>query len=281
MTNSLVAHLRGYVEAMFEDIAYTYRRDRERERDKARLLHELEAHGERILTVDLPALCKHLDRCLADGLYIPSRLRLGRCGRKIMVPAFLRDLYLQIFDQTGELLVESSIDAVAAMRQLLQGCKKIQLPCPFGGIVNEVKTFIEVERSTRRHSLNWECDELYPTPRPDLQFASLADDGAEDPEGARRALSVLSAVADRISTAFGDFSVEDPKDLPRHGPGVVSDLPKNVSKYTFEDWPRKLDQVFPFDYYGSPNLGLDLVNGRRKAPRNREVPSRLIAVPKI
>lgn len=79
MHNRLLTHLSGYVNAVFKDIAYAYLQPREMVRDKARLLHELGVNGLRIVTIDLPALCKHLDRCLDEQLYTPSGLRLGAC----------------------------------------------------------------------------------------------------------------------------------------------------------------------------------------------------------
>jgi hypothetical protein len=280
MQNSLVLHLRGYVIAMFKDIAFTYRQEHERKRDETRLLHELEMNGPRVLTVDLPALSKHLDKCLAEGLYTPSRLPYGSLGRRVQVPVLLRDLYLQIFSENGEILGEPSINAVAALRQLLLGCKKIKLPCPMKGLVDEVNSFDKVELGIRRASLNWECDELNVTGADALHFADLLPPHADPIEDVGARSRILQSVSDRISASFGDLSLESPEDLPRHGPGVVADLTKSDSKFAFRDWPRKLDLVFPYDRYGCSDLGASKISDGELPYRNREVPSRLIAVPK-
>lgn len=280
MQNSLVTHLRGYVEAMFKDIAFDYRRTRDWERDKARLLHELEFHGPRILTVSLPALCKHLDKCLANGLYTPSNIALGRCWKGSQVPVFLRDLYLQIFSREGVVLETPSVLAVDAVRQLLLGCKKIELPCPAGGVVNEIKSFINVEARVRHSSLDWELDVLGSDRASDLHFADFDSVNPNVGRLPSRDASILSAVADRISASFGDLSLEKPDELPRHGPGVVADLKKGVSKYSFTDWPTKLDLVFPYDLYATTDFGSSKLEDHELSYRNREVPSRLIAVPK-
>jgi hypothetical protein len=286
MQNSLVIHLRGYVEAAFKDAAFAYRQKRDWERDKARLLHELDYHGSRVLTIDLPALAKHFDRCLDEHQYKSSKLALGRLSRTAEVPVFLRDLYLQVFDNEGMLMAEPSIAAVDTIRQLLIGCKKILLPCSQKGIANEVTNFIAVETDCRRSSLTWELDELQSERAIDLHFADFGYVHTVGSAGASYEEALLvQRVADTISTSFGDFSLEDPRELPKHGPGAVADFSKRkVSKYTFADWPAKLDHVFPFDLYGSTNLGMSRVNpqglGQGLSYRNREVPSRLIVVPK-
>jgi hypothetical protein len=295
MRKSLVAHLRGYVIAIFEDVRPTYRCDRDWRRDKSRLLHELEVNGSRVLLIDLPALAKHLDKCLSNCLYTPSGCYLGSLqSKRVQVPAFLRDLYLQIFDSSGKLLDDASIAAVKDLRQLLNGAKKIKVSCSVRGIRNEVKNFLLIENGIRRPSLNWDGDDLHgenervlsftdwtDKAQPRHDFGTLFGEPDEPSEVSFDEASVLSAVADRISVAFGDLHEESPFERPRHGPGVVSDLKKSQSKYQFLDWPRKLDLVFPHDLYATTDLGVEAYfSGHEYPMRNREVPSRLIAVPK-
>lgn len=284
MRNSLlIAHLSGYVEAMFKDIAYLYRLLHDWERDKARLLHELAIHGERVVTIDLPALAKHFDMCLAKGQYYRNcDLRLGGAKRSSEIPYFCGEIYELIFDKSGKLLDDPSEDAVAALRQLFNGCKKILLPCSPKGIADAVKAFYKVEDDARDPTLNWGGICLFKdrsVALRDLHFADLRgnDDTSSDIEP--RWLDTLSAVADRISASFGSLDIEEPDERPKHGPGVTAELKRGVSKYSFSNWPAKLDRVFPFDLYGTSNLGENRRKGLELAYEDCEVPSRLISVP--
>lgn len=60
----------------------------------------------------------------------------------------------------------------------------------------------------------------------------------------------------------------------KHGPGAVAERLKNWEKSRFQNWPAKLQKVFPFESCGK-TAGSDAVR-----PRNHEVASRLMAVPK-
>lgn len=287
MNNSLVSHLRGYVEAMFKDMAFAYRSGSAMERDLNRLVHELENNGPRILTIDLPALCKHLDMCLSKGRYIPSYLPLGSIDRIMQVPIFQWDLYSQLFDFRGELVDNPPSEIIATLRQSLLGCKKILLPCQIRGKLDAIKDFIEVERDMLAPTLNWDGDGMLSL---DPAFGSLRSQPwllFERQEGVHtlgaELRSTLSAVADRISASFGDLH-EDADFYPRHGPGVVAEQSRGASKFLFPDWPRKLDRVFPYDLYATTDLGWSNIartgTGHELSYRNREVPSRLISVPK-
>jgi hypothetical protein len=285
MDNSLVTHLKGYVEAVFKDLAYTYRRSSDWTRDKARLLHELETKGDRILTLDLPALNKHFRQCLAKGLYSPSGLYLGRLMKVAKVPCFMGDLYLQIFDAEGNARLDASPEAVAAIQQLCLGAKKLALECPRKGVVDEIKTFIAIEAGARRASLNWLGDDLELDDSPiELRFVAGREVeslfGTLPQTPGKEWADTLHAVADRVASAFGDLHTEEPSERPRHGPGVVANQRAGTSKYQFDEWPLKLDRIFPSDYYASPNLGEGLDVGLIHRLGICESPSRLICVPK-
>lgn len=278
MHNRLLTHLSGYVNAVFRDIAYAYLQPREMVRDKARLLHELGVNGLRIVTIDLPALCKHLDRCLDEQLYTPSGLRLGAC-KAVKVPVFLRDLYLQVFDSGGSLLECPSIDAIAALRQLMLGLKRLRVKYREEGLRNEIDDFISVEANMRSPDLDWSSDRRLS----DVDHHRLSFDNWVVTDRERVLARALARTCDVVSASLGSFDAIGPEGtgLPsRHGPGVVADLSRQESKYSFRDWPDKLDQVFPYDLYGCSDLGSGKLVGHELPYRNREVPSRMIAVPK-
>lgn len=304
MDNSLVSpHLREYIEAMFKDMVYEYTRRTQWDRDKSRLLHELENRGSRVLTIDLPDLCKHFDKCLNRGLYSPSGLYLGSMSRRARVPVFTQDLHLQIFDKEGFLRECPSISAISAIRQIYKGLTKWKAPCAEWRTNDEVVNFAVIERSLRSPTLHWEGDDLgvhnhgykhrgnsrfcndpdsdSQVVQPEFGMLDARDGGRKDLYLDRSISTILSATADRIAAQFGSFSTEvEGIDLPKHGRGRVSDQEKHISKYAFTNWPEKLNRTFPFDLYGAVNF--DDVVGEDIHGRwiNHEPPSKLIAVPK-
>jgi hypothetical protein len=309
------------------------------ERDFSRLKHELVRKGSRILTLDLPALGKHFDKCLDQGLYIPSGLYLGRVPKKgAQVPVFLRDLYLQVFDLEGKLRDTPNPEVIFLLRTLFLSAKKLRLPFTDRSLRNEINNFIRIEQEILRPTLAWDEDSLFGDHsgsgsglQPGFLFetldkeASSASSRAEgiatsgetarggcgaSRTGATRAgrkvclgdlldplkspefdgnnpyrvttggLDLIQRTADIIISQFGDFSIEESDELPKHGPGAVAEGGKHTNKYAFYHWPRKLDAEFPFDWYGHPTLGVsDLSEGEIGITAN-EPPSRLIAVPK-
>lgn len=299
MSNSLVHSLEGYVRAVFNDIRATYGSNHDFERDLNRSLHELAIRGERFLTIDLPALRKHLEKCLEEGLYTPSHLYLSsRVSKRVQVPAYGRDLYLQIFDKQGKLLSEPNVYAIADLRQLFEGFGKLKHPCKQEAIDEEVNNFAIIEESLRNPSLKWEEDTLYehtfdPTcvsfsdyannPRGDRQGTLLDTDSSRI---SREDARTLQRVCDIISSSFGDLHLERDDKLvterPQHGTGRVSNLRKEESKFLFSRWPRKLDLIFPYDWYATHDLGYGSYQDdtHSLAFMNHEEPSKLIAVPK-
>lgn len=319
---SLVSHLTSYVTALSHDIRWAYSSNREWERDFSRLIFELAQKGSRILTLDMPALGKHFDKCLDQGMYTPSELYLGRVPRKgAQVPVFLRDLYLQVFDREGKLRQSPKTEVVFYLRTLFMSAKKLRLPFSARSLRNEINDFIRIEQQIRRPTLAWDADDLYhdaPPCHPDLQpgwFGSteggvsrrdasrsyaapkadrriglweLADPWKEDPTvqvtipslELGRVLATIQQTADIVVSGFGDFSLEKSTELPKHGPGAVSEGSKHTNKYAFLHWPRKLQALFPVDFYGSPRLGDPLESAGESMMTVHEPPSRLIAVPK-
>lgn len=295
MKNSLVTHLSGYVEALFKDIAYTYVKPSEARRDQSRLLHELGAQGVELLTLGFPAALKHFDKCLDLGLYTPSHLFLMGTSGECRLPVFLRDLHLQIFDAGGKLRECPSIDAVVAIRQVLGGVKKLKLQCSDRRTRNAVMDFISIEHDLRTPSLSWDGDFLTSSDvsRGSYSFEDIgeANETRLDEELGlglverplpvlRKAQRSLQSVCDIVAAWLGDLSCERSEELPKHGPGVVAEQRNNRSKFEFRCWPHKLDTVFPYDWYGSYDLMANHNPECDGYPLNRELPSRMIAVPK-
>ncbi len=315
---SLVSSLCGYVTAVLTDVRYLYARPSDWERDHSRLIHELGIKGERLLTLDFPAIGKHLDRCLDQGKYTPSNLPLtGLVSKGVKVPAFLRSLYLLIFDRDGKLRSTPDLGAIHALRTLYTGVKKINLPYSERSLRHELKEFVSIEQALRSPSLGWDGDRLsdvdpglYPeivsdwtVSRDDgsrlhrilgnLHLADALEDrrdhgqlglvfGSEGRTGqpSRILVETIQLVADIVFSSFGDLHDEDPSELPKHGPGVVSDVRRGESKYDFPFWTPKTEAIFPYDWYGTHTLGCRTFVRSAANWISHEVPSKIVAVPK-
>lgn len=301
--NSLTEYLCAYVSAMFDDMAYTYTVRRDWERDKTRLLHEIRMKGSQVLTILLPSVCKHLDQMLDQGLYQPSGLYLCKARNGEKVPVFLRDLFVQIFDPSdGMLRCDPNLAAISDLRQLLAGGKKLLLACSTRRIYDEVQDFYRTESGNRMYSLDWSSDAPLSTDmrlaadlsRPkgvarisfedylnefDSQIELFTEGGTSVPSS-RDELRLLQQTFDGVISAMGDFSEEEESHVPEHGTGAVSDIRRGMSKYQFEDWPSKLEAQYPPDYYAVHDFMCSEDLGDPGKWRNREVPSKLIAVPK-
>lgn len=294
-TKSLVAYLIEYVDALFLDIAPTYRRPSDWRRDKQRLRYELGYRGSRVATLDLPALGKHFDKCLDQGQYVPSNLFLGGMSRKgVGVPVFMRDLYLQVFDTEGKLRGDASLEAVAHLRTVFMSLKKLRLTCSKERTNDAVKDFIAVERSIQNPSYRWNSEVLLADNDPRPHFGDLDRDRVPGPQlvfweadreirSSVNDLETLQQVCDRVSSQFGDLHVEGRTELPKHGPGVVANLRRGTSKFQFPEWSTKVEAIFPQDLYGSTRFGVPFDpdhGGVELCSETSEHYSKLIAVPK-
>lgn len=298
--------LEGFLEAIFLDMLPGYgSKTHDWERDYKRSLHELKVRGMRMLTIDLPAARKHFDKCLDVGLYTPSGCFLSKVvSERVKVPAFLRALYLQVFDMSGVLRNEPNVTAIADIRQFYDVFAKLKDKCDDRYTREAVREFIKNDQDLRKPTLHWSSDDLS-LDNINVGCLSLLD-GHIDHHGDHLAfefegvgtetkssclsssdIRTLHRVWDIIASSLGNFHDEDSfagsqgSMLPKHGPGRVSNLRKDQSKYTFSDWPSKLERVFPYDKYGVINLRYTpVLDDASRWPENREHPSKLIAVPK-
>lgn len=253
------------------------------ERDYSYLRRASEERGLEFFTLTLPAYGEWFDKSLAAGFMlgkaeIPRGIKLYR-GR----PLLFRGVLAMIFGIDGCLRDEADVSAVLYFRTLCQGLKKYEVPPSVSTLRKSVKEFLDVEASLPRpHPRTWDSDvpsfarEVVGHP---LWGVARAGDGPEfefsEPEHAASSLKLnwetLRQLCRRVFSSVGFYDQWGIS--PRHGPGAVSEkLPG--SKYDFAHWPRKLDSVFPFDWYGSASLQPMYV------PDDGEPFGRLIAVPK-
>lgn len=296
--NRLDSFARGLVESLFKDVSYKYTSMRELRRDRLRLLSQISSRGLGSLLNELPALGKHFDKCLDGGLFTHSSLVLSRPKKKgEVVPLFMRQLFLQVFTASGELLERPCVDSILAIRTLLTTWKTLRLPCSKEAVADEVNNFFRLDASLRNPNLRWDCDDLgeedddilndrvrslhlrdlAPADGPLFETESSLSSGEWD--HLQRCFDIAASQLGLAPHLCGDNARVDYR--PRNGPGVVAEMPAGRSKYEFPNWPLKLQRIYPHDEFALPSFGWGFSHDRESTRGlNREVPSRLIAVPK-
>lgn len=291
-------NLLGLFDAILRDGANQYpelSKDWIRDSSRLRLLHD--TRGDSFFTLDLPALGKHYDRCIADGRLSLSGLPGGRPFKKgHVIPRLFKGLVLRVFCIDGSLRLDVDPAAIDLLRTLCYSAKKTRGDCSDSRIKKSVQEFFDVERDLIPSTLDWDSDGFEGIDTVEqLRFHDVAtpEDPVEPslplglPLGAP--VSVVSDIAynylhyvcDGIVGGFPSHTLGELK--TKHGPGAVSDKPKHGSKYSFPNWPRKLDNQFPFDEYGVPNSSSIWAaeNADYEGSfANHEPPSNLLAVPK-
>lgn len=293
---SLELYLQGLYDALFEELHYKFPTSRtEWNRDSSRLHDAVSNHGIKVYTIFLPDICKALDRALADGYIAPLKLPLAGADRGWKSPRLFKGLFQRIFDTDGLLRARPDTDAIRLLRQLLLVAKKLRIECDDSKTHKAVAEFFGIERDIRRPTLNWDEDHLdvglaantdlsdcvqqTDSGAPDLFRVSVAD---RTLPFSVQIVSCIQLCADIVASTLGRF---DPADWrTKHGPGAVSDLRGDGSKYSFPNWPEKLDSIFPLDEHAYSNTGVwaDEVSSGAVNSRfsTHEPPAKLIAVPK-
>lgn len=254
---------------------------RELERDLSYLRRASENRGLEFFTLTLTALGEWFDRSLdlgylLDSSEIPRGIKLNR-GR----PCVFRGILARVFGPDGCLKQTADPTAVLYYRTLCQSAKKLEYGVTPATLKKTVKDFFDVEAALPRPwDQTWSSDAPEWTLRSGhpLYGDAYCDDtstGDLFADTGREALSLpYDTLADLcrrvIRGQLGNVPTWDIE--PRHGPGVVSDN-KRGSKYCFPTWPRKLESVFPYDWFGSPTIGMP-------PPADWEPNGKLIAVPK-
>lgn len=303
MSNRLDTYTRECIAAIFADGRWMYTKEREWKRDLTRLLTQMEARSHRCVTTDLPAMQKHLDRCLDEGFFTRYGGFLGRPKYpEDQLPKFLRQVFLRIFHPHGEILGNPCTESVLWLRTLLSFAKKIRIDCGRSNTLEEIKRYFKLEEELRSPDLDWDCDDLFgDDARPELLRGLHLRDFQGEHDLFERAPNRISDIeVDHLQRCFDIVSSQfglpphmcgertDTVYIPRHGPGAVAAMPAVGSKYRFDNWPAKLQALFPRDYYALPSFGQGFSSDRESSVTgsgvgfglNHELFSRLIAVPK-
>lgn len=295
MSKCHVKELSKLYEAIFEDAKYFYPTlEVEFEKDLARLRRLVDERGISVFVTDLPRLGKHLDRCLAHGAYKLSGLPLaGRVSGRVVIPKFLRGLYLRVFHESGNLKEDYDVEAIIFLRQILHGAKKTQLDYSDEDQRKITQEFIAVDRSLPELDEFWVGDvesfrDAGETYRGfDSSPVCIDRINAFAPERRGQLLILLGnldKISGLLSSALGPYRFEEWNF--RHGPGAISEATGPSNKYGWRNWSKSLESEFPIADCGFHNFmqWACVVRNERRMHGHQitdtEPFSRLICVPK-
>lgn len=276
----------GIVKNIFLDISLTFP---DLQPELARcdnvLTSAVSARGLSFLTMTLPECGKFLEHSLENNLTLTERPPYhGRYSASDCRPVFLHGLWTRCFDEQGYVLDSPDPLAVFSLRQVYLFAKKWNAACGSEYVVQSVLDYIRIEEELplpRPDTWNSDIPQwsrpsghpLYGDPQSLMSSRQMAFFGFEQPETyfKQSDWALFRELCSRLSASFGELDIWAIR--PKHGPGVVSDPKKGVIKYDFLNWPKKLDAVFPADWFTSVDMTDRTVS-------NKEHPCKLIAVPK-
>ncbi len=244
----------------------------------------IEARGLPFLTITLPDCSKFLESCIRGTVPSERPPYHGRYSELDSRPVFLHGLWSRVFDEHLHVLGDPCDWSVSALRQIYLFAKKWRADCLEEYVMDSVEEYIRIESELPRPRPDtWDSDvprwsrpsghplqgdlERSVDPRQGLLF------GFEQPETSIKPSdwALFRVLCSKLSSQFGTLDVWAIR--PKHGPGAVSDGSSEIVKYDFTYYPKKLDSVFPADWF----TGHDFMD---RTTSTHEVPSKLIAVPK-
>ena len=272
----------GLVDAMFEDIAHTDLCTALTLTKTRLLMHRAYKHrGLPFYTITLPSCSKFLESSLENGWIGNERPPYHRAiTNDDHRPLFLHSLWARVFTRSGQLEAEPDSHSIFLLRQVYNLFKKLDMECAQEYVDAEISAFERIERGLPRSLPDtWDSENpkwgtmvshpLYGDTNPNhthqygLDLGETVDTFSYPWESFRRFCVFMTS-------QFGDMDIWAIR--PKHGPGAVSERGK-VLKYEFHTWPRKLEGVFPSDWFSSH----DLIS---RVESDREPPARMFAVPK-
>lgn len=269
---------------------------REFVRDSSRISSAVDCQGIRFLLDTLPAFRKHFDKCLQNGRLIPSGLpHMRPFKRKGVIPRLFRGLLLRVFDSSGALRCDPDLEAIRLLRQLYSMAAKIELPSSRRDTALAACDFVKIDREVKSGDLQWDNHSHFEaeraiglsftdTPEADVSSETRSFIGLEPiplPAVLWEVMASVQRVADLLSSYLGVFNPYDWK--PKHGPGAVSDQRWGSYKYDFQNWPDRLESVFPYADFALANyaqVDVDSPIASITGDFSSERGSKLIAVPK-
>jgi len=196
--------------------------------DYNKLEVRIENEGLSFLTISLPAFGKDFERSLERG-FVDSSVFVGFARRRGPLPLFLGGFLSQVFDPSSGLLLDvPSVDCIFAVRQLTLMFGKILLECSEERTRGAMRKYIECEQDVRSAE------------------ADLSPEGL-------KAFQEVAALLWSDTFSSMDQLIYDGGLKPKHGPGATADKLKGNLKFDQLEWPRRLEEVFPYGDYALPN----------------------------
>jgi hypothetical protein len=197
-------------------------------RDLKTVRDRVKAEGTSFLTITLPAFGKAFERCLEQGYVAPGDFPGFRLSSGPL-PLFLGGFLEQCFDKrTGLICSDESVDCIDAIRQLTHIYGKLQLPASSQRIKQAFTNYVRIEKEVRQDEHRLAIDDY-------------------------NRLAIIGTVL------FGDcFSattrqIDDASLQPRHGPGATADRKSSNQRFRHQEWPDRVEQIFPFLEYALPS----------------------------
>jgi len=220
--------------------------DRDLKTMRSRVKHE----GLSFLTITLPTFGKELDISLSLGRIDPTFFRSFK--KKGKAPAFLQGFFDHVFDETGRILDEPSVEAVEGIRQIAYAFKKLKVACSARRVRQAITKFSQSEHVFQ--------EPIVPVDLQDFLRVS------------RCLWSAVFGGKDVLATC-----------RPKHGPGATAEKLSGNAKYLMQKWHDRLESSFPVLDYAFANADA------RFSPEFQDVsivaeaeeqPVRVIPVPK-
>ena len=260
------------------------------ERDLSRLHRALSNEGLSFITITHLDQCNFFQKSLALGTLVhdlafnPRPRGFGSKSSNDQRPSYLWGLMSLIFQEDGTLVPDPDVNAIAFVRQWLLMAKKLEIDCDESRKETTLTEYLSIDRSLPdHHDSTWDLDDptwvrreghpLWGCNKPSQPSLPGLLEGSAEVEVD---WVLYRRVADRIRSEIGSFDPWSAR--PKHGKGAVADLGRAL-KYDFKNWPRKLQQYFPWDYHASSDFGLSQLE-LGLDPSGIEFPSVVLCVPK-
>jgi hypothetical protein len=179
------------------------------------------------LTITLPQFGKDFLSCLERGFV--DACSFSGFTRRSGLPLFLGGFLRQIFDTSGVLLDNPSLDCIIAVHQLTSMFAKVQLPCAPHRIEAAIRSYVEVDQEVQGYATY---------------------QNTESREAFRRVALLLFG---SVGTAVDD-TVDSGSIAGKHGPGATADRLVGNSKWSQMTWTTRLEDVFPFVEHVLPSV---------------------------
>jgi hypothetical protein len=234
------------------------------------------AEGDEFLSITLPSFSQDFERALELGRVTPDLFRGFK--RKGKLPEFLGSFMELVFDRSTGCLLDISVDnnesyvsiervstrrisSVKAIRQVCILFKKVELECT-------------LERTAAAFSAYIKCDDEV------RARTSLLE---RMPEVQARFIRMKELLFGDVLSEL-DRQIYNREIRPFHGPGATAEKIVGNHKWSQTEWPERLEHIFPYGEYVSPewfNSDIfipDLVPNFIEPGSER--PVRVISVPK-